>query len=235
MLKYFRQSKKSRKISCPNCLTEQEVPGGAVSVYCKNCRRRIDIKKQSPADLPKPSPPKWKPKVISISCPHCHSLQEVLASAISAYCKNCNQRITIRHETKTDFQADVNMTKIRSITCPHCNCIEKVPAAALSCFCHECGNRINLQNYEIRGRFRGDLDTKGTVFISCNGNVEGNINTGAAIIAGRFKGEIIAEEKVEIRPSARLYGKIRTPSLLAATGATLKGHLHIGKQSSLKS
>lgn len=167
--------------------------------------------------------------MVSISCPHCHSLQEVLASAISAYCKNCNQRIPIRQEDKTDLQATVNMTEIKTITCPHCGSTEKVPAAALSCFCHECGNRINLQNYEIRGKFRGDLDTKGTVFISCDGSVEGNINTGSVIIAGKFKGEIIAEEKVEIRPSARLYGKIRTPSLLAHTGATLKGHLHVGK------
>lgn len=104
-----------------------------------------------------------------------------------------------------------------------------MPSTALSSFCPDCGNRINLQNYEIKGRFRGDLETKGLVFISDDGVVEGNINTGSLIVAGRFKGEVTAEERVEIKSTAKLYGKIRAPALSASSGSIFVGQLHIGK------
>jgi cytoskeletal protein CcmA (bactofilin family) len=111
---------------------------------------------------------------------------------------------------------------------------QKVPSTALSSFCTECGNRINLQNYEIRGRYRGNLDTKGVIYISSDGFVEGNINTGTVILAGKFKGEIVAEEKVSLKTTAKLYGKVMAPALTADCGAVFVGHLHIGKKSDTK-
>lgn len=229
MFNIFTRPKTTEHITCPNCLVEQEVPHRALSIYCKNCRSRIDIKsiKQNPSQNTKKE--RLKAKTKTIWCPYCHSIQEVLASAISTYCKNCNQRITIREETKTDLSTPLSITQQREIKCPHCGSSQNVPSTALSCFCPDCGNRINLQNYQISGRFRGDIETKGLVYIANDGVVEGNINTSSLIVAGRFKGEIIAEERVEIQPTARLYGKIRAPVLIASSGATLVGYLHIGK------
>lgn len=229
MFSFMKHLKNKELVTCPNCLEEQEVDGSTLSIFCRNCRARIDIKTQKEKASGKSQSQQWKPKTKTVSCPYCHSLQEVLATALSAYCKNCHQRITIKEETQTDLSKSVSVGVQKEVQCPHCGTPQKVPSTALSSFCPECGNRINLQNYEIRGRFRGDLDTKGTIYISSDGIVEGNINTGSLIVAGKFKGDIIAEEKVEIKSTGRLYGKIRSPALEASTGAIFVGQLHIGK------
>lgn len=233
MLNFFKHSKTKELVICPNCLEEQEVDGSTLSIFCKNCRTRIDIKTQKEKAGNKGQSLHWKPKTKTISCPYCHSLQEVLATALSAYCKNCHQRITTQEETQTDFDKTALPAygggHQKEIQCPHCGTPQKVPSTALSSFCPDCGNRINLQNYEIRGRFRGDLDTKGTIYISDDGVVEGNISTGSLIVAGKFKGDITAEEKVEIKSTGKLYGKIRAPALCASSGAIFVGQLHIGK------
>lgn len=234
MLDFLKHSKVKEPVTCPNCLTEQEVDSSSLSVFCKNCRARIDIKAQKDKSLGKGQSQIWKPKTKNISCPYCHSLQDVLATALSAYCKNCHQRITIKEETQADLEKPSQSAYAggiqREIQCPHCGAPQKVPSTALSSFCPDCGNRINLQNYEIRGRFRGDLDTKGTIYISSDGMVEGNINTGCLVVAGKFKGDIIAEGKVEIKPTGKLYGKISAPALSASTGAIFVGQLRIGKK-----
>lgn len=230
MLNFFKNSNSCDKITCPNCLEEQEISERAISAFCKNCRTRIDIKSLREKSSQNVPAAKWKPKTKTITCPLCNSLQEVLASALSAYCKNCNQRISIKEDMQADYSKNLSVGIQRDITCPHCSMAQKVPSTALSSFCTECGNRINLQNYEIKGRYRGNLDTKGTIYIANDGFVEGNISTGTAIIAGKFKGEIIAEEKIALTNTAKLYGKVRAPSLEADSGAIFVGHLHIGKQ-----
>lgn len=229
MFKFLKHPRPPEHVICPNCLTEQEVHGSTLSIFCKNCRSRIDIKTQRQKTSEKNSTWHWKPKTKTITCPYCHSLQAVLATAISSYCKSCNQRISIKEDAQAEFGETISIGSQKEINCPHCGTSQKVPSTALSSFCPDCGNRINLQNYEIKGRFRGDLDTKGLIYISNDGIVEGNINTGSLIVAGKFKGEIVAEEKVQIKPTAKLYGKIRAPVLEADTGAIFVGHLHIGK------
>jgi DNA-directed RNA polymerase subunit RPC12/RpoP len=231
MINLFKYSKSAEMIVCPNCLEEQEATPGAMSIFCKKCRTRIDLKTIRSKDTKQPTQ-QWKPKTKSITCPLCHSNQDVLQTALSAYCKNCNQRINVTDDpngTPSGLNTAVNMAQQRDISCPHCGTSQKVPSTALSSFCIDCGNRINLQNYEIHGKFRGNLETKGVVYISDDGVVDGNINTGSIVIAGRFNGEIIAEEKVQMKSTAILNGKVRAPAMEAEIGSKFLGHLHIGK------
>lgn len=229
MFRFLKSNASLETVICPNCLLEQTAPAKALSIYCKNCRTRIDIHTLKQKAHDKDEIQRWKPKTKTITCPLCHSLQDVLANALSAYCKNCNQRINIKEEVQAKINEPIVAGNQREIICPHCGTHEEVPSTALSSFCPDCGNRINLQNYEIRGRFRGDLNTKGTVFISDDGFVEGNISTGSVIIAGKFKGEINAEEKVKIQSTGKLFGNVRAPLLSVSSGSTFVGHLHIGR------
>lgn len=229
MLGLFKHPTKIQHIRCPQCLEEQEVPSAAVSTYCKNCRNRIDIKKSKQPHQSKPPEGRWRPKTKTISCPICHSLQDVLSNAISAYCKNCHQRIPIKETKGAEFEESGSPLDQKETICPHCGGTQSVPYSALSTFCSDCGNRINLQNYQIRGRFHGELETKGSIYIASDGQVEGNVNTGSLVIAGGFKGEVIAEEKVELKPTAKLFGKVRAPALIVSSGAVFVGHSHIGK------
>jgi len=230
MLTLFKHSAKTKLIRCPHCFFEQEVSLNAISAYCKNCRRRIDIKGLIQTHQTKPSAQNWRVKTKTVLCPICHSEQEVLANAISIYCKNCHQRIGIQKTEETELKRSSHLLEQKQIICPYCKNPQNVPSTALSTSCSECGNRINLQNYQIRGKFRGQLQTKGTVYIAADGNVEGNIDTWALIIAGRFKGEIIAEHKIELKPTARLFGKIISPALIILPGAVFVGQSHIVKE-----
>lgn len=243
MFSFFKKQTDTQSICCPHCLEEQAVSPNAISAYCKNCRKRIDV-----GSIIKPPPKetnKWKPKTKNVSCPYCHSLQEVLSSALSAYCKNCQKRMPVG-ENISDENAQQPSFKTtngernpaspstsplghRDIKCPHCGMPQKVPTTALSSFCSDCGNRVNLQNYDIQGRFQGDLETKGTIYIASDGNVSGNINTGSLIVAGKYEGEIVAEDKVELLSTAKVVGKIIAPVMIVHPGAILLGHTHIGK------
>ncbi len=249
MFPLFKNRPKTQIVRCPVCLEEQEIGSSTLSAYCQNCRSRIDVSKLKTAD--KEQAPKWTPKTKAVSCPFCQTIQEVLASALSAYCKNCQQRISFQkgvstggqaktagdpqteEETRDPLEKTDSLFTNKDISCPNCCAPLKVPTTALSSFCSECGNRINLQNYEIEGRFQGELETKGNIFIAVNGNVEGNINTGSLVVAGRFEGEIIAEVKVELRSTARINGKIISPALIVREGATFIGHSHVGTKNQL--
>ena len=230
MFDFFNRTTKNQIIRCPHCLQEQEVSSNAVSSYCKTCRKRIDIKKLKQPQTKLQQNMRWKPKTKTISCPICHSMQEVLSNAISAYCKNCHQRIPINETIGAEFDESTSVLEQKNIICPHCDNIQNVPTTALSTFCTDCGNRINLQNYQIRGRFRGELETKGNIYIASDGKVEGNVNTGSLIVAGKFKGEAIAEQNIELKSTGKLFGKITAPSLVVSSGAIIVGHSHIGKQ-----
>lgn len=234
MFSLFNRINKTQQIRCPQCFEEQEVSVTTISAYCKNCRERIDIKKIKQSQQSRQQDTRWKPRTKTISCPICHSLQEVLSNAISAYCKSCHQRIPVQETKGTEFREAPSLTEKREITCPHCGNPQSVPTTALSSCCSECGNRINLQNYQIRGRFHGELETKGNIFIASDGVVEGNINTGSLIVAGGFKGEVIAEGKIELKSTARLFGKLRAPSIVVSSGAVFVGHSHIGSSEKKK-
>jgi len=230
MFSFFNKDSKTKVIHCPECLQEQDVSLNALSAYCKNCKKRIDIKNITKSNQQKTPDIRWKPKTKKISCPTCHFLQEVLDNAISAYCKNCHLRISIKEGKSSEFKETTPTLEKREINCPHCDFSQNIPTTALSCFCSECGNRINLQNYQIRGRFRGELETKGNIYIASDGKVEGNINTGSLIIAGKFRGEAIAEQKIELKSTSKVYGKVIAPSLVISSGAVFVGHSHIGKK-----
>ena len=146
MFNFFNKQPKTTTIRCPECFSEQEVPSTTLSTYCKNCKNRIDIKSFSKPQQQKTANIRWKAKTKKISCPVCHSLQEVLDNAISAYCKSCHQRISGKEGTDSEFRDTPPYLEKREINCPHCDFSQSIPTTALSTFCSECGNRINLQN-----------------------------------------------------------------------------------------
>jgi len=169
---------------------------------------------------------------ISVACPYCHSKQEVSEGAISSFCKNCKKifdlkkALQVAEEQKVDKdeQGDKEYsTDTKKITCSGCGVKQEVPIIAISAFCKKCGQRINLQDYKKSNLFRGDLETKGTLFITATGHVEGNVNVGEAIIDGKFKGELIAEGLVKLQPGSCVRGKITTPKLEVVDGASFIG------------
>jgi cytoskeletal protein CcmA (bactofilin family) len=93
-------------------------------------------------------------------------------------------------------------------------------------------------------RFKGDIDTKGTLRV--DGNMEGNVNADwvilgekahikgditarGIIIGGKVEGNLRAKEIVEIKSKAHVYGDISASKLTIAEGGIFEGRSSMTK------
>jgi cytoskeletal protein CcmA (bactofilin family) len=76
----------------------------------------------------------------------------------------------------------------------------------------------------IRGRFDGDIDAKGALYIDEGASVNvGRIRAMSIIVAGSVRGDLEAVDKVEFRSSAQVRGNVRTAKLRIADGVLFEG------------
>lgn len=73
------------------------------------------------------------------------------------------------------------------------------------------------------GRIIGTLEVEGKTMIAEEGAVEGEIITTNAEIAGQVQGEIHVEERLVLKNTARVDGKIETDRLVVEEGAQFTG------------
>ena len=76
----------------------------------------------------------------------------------------------------------------------------------------------------VNGHIAGTVYSKaGTLIIDNAATVDANIEVAIAIISGTVHGDIVARERVELGPSARIYGNIWTRSIAIKDGAVFDG------------
>ncbi len=80
----------------------------------------------------------------------------------------------------------------------------------------------------IDGKFSGEIDGTGTLIIGEDAMVEAKIRVDTTLISGEVHGEIEATKKVEIMAPGRMYGDIKTPSLIIADGSIFEGNCVMG-------
>jgi cytoskeletal protein CcmA (bactofilin family) len=81
----------------------------------------------------------------------------------------------------------------------------------------------------IAGSFEGEINVTGTVRVGDNAEVEANISAGTIVIAGAVRGNVSVTTHVEMLPSGTLTGTVRSSSLVAAEGASLRGEVWLGR------
>lgn len=82
----------------------------------------------------------------------------------------------------------------------------------------------------IDGRFEGDINTKGNIMVGENAVITAQITASNGTIAGMVYGNIDVSEKLELLPSARMYGDIKVGVLTISEGATFKGSCEMRKE-----
>lgn len=75
----------------------------------------------------------------------------------------------------------------------------------------------------VNGKFRGEVSAGGTLLVGETGELEAEVQVGAAIISGLVTGNIVAQERVELKASARIYGDIITPVMILEEGVVFDG------------
>lgn len=78
------------------------------------------------------------------------------------------------------------------------------------------------------GRIVGTLEVDGKTMIAEEGVVEGEIIATNADIAGQVEGEIHVEERLVLKSTARVDGKIETDRLIVEEGAQFTGECEMG-------
>ena len=75
----------------------------------------------------------------------------------------------------------------------------------------------------LDGSFQGEIISRGTLVVGSESVVEAQIHSNILKIAGEVRGDLTATEKIELYPPAKVYGNIRTPSLIVEEGVIFEG------------
>lgn len=76
----------------------------------------------------------------------------------------------------------------------------------------------------IRGRFEGDIEAKGALYIDENATVTaGRVRAMSIVVAGSVRGDLEAADKVELRSTAQVRGNVRAAKLRIADGVIFEG------------
>ena len=86
-------------------------------------------------------------------------------------------------------------------------------------------------DFRILGKFDGEINVTGRVYVGEGAEVDANINAAAIVIGGTVRGNLSASTRVEILPSGVLTGSLRTGSFSAADGASVKGEIWVERPS----
>jgi len=79
-------------------------------------------------------------------------------------------------------------------------------------------------NLKINSKFKGTLETKGTLIIGEKAEVNAKTIQGEDInIFGKVTGDVISSTRLKLAASARVTGKIKTPVLIVDEGALVEG------------
>ena len=75
----------------------------------------------------------------------------------------------------------------------------------------------------IEGNFKGKIISKGHLIIGENAKIRASIKAQSIVIAGEVKGNVEAFDRLELLPTGRLYGNIKTKKLKMADGVVFEG------------
>lgn len=79
------------------------------------------------------------------------------------------------------------------------------------------------KSVRMDGVIEGDVKVTGEIVIGATGRVNGNVEAAAAIIGGEVYGNVTAPERVELTPTARLIGNIKTGVVVIDEKAVFQG------------
>jgi cytoskeletal protein CcmA (bactofilin family) len=81
----------------------------------------------------------------------------------------------------------------------------------------------------IDGRVRGEVLAASDVWIGRSGQVEADLEVRAVTIEGTVEGDVIARERIDLRGTARVHGRVSAPRLSMAEGSVVDGDCRAGE------
>jgi cytoskeletal protein CcmA (bactofilin family) len=92
---------------------------------------------------------------------------------------------------------------------------------------HFTGTYRTPHNLRIEGRYEGEIDCKGTVYVGETAVVNARIVAGNVTVAGQLEGEIACDSRFEILRSGRVTGSVTSAVTVVHEGAFYQGELRM--------
>ncbi len=115
--------------------------------------------------------------------------------------------------------------------------VRQVPMIEVPVIAFVVGEKIQIHgeltgegDIQLMGAFRGTIDLAGTIVIGESAQVEADIAATNIIVGGHVKGNLTASGRVDLLPTGSVTGNVKTGSIAAAEGASLKGEIEIDRR-----
>ena len=87
------------------------------------------------------------------------------------------------------------------------------------------GKFVAERDLRVDGNVKGTIECKGTLFVAQGAAVNARVEAENITVAGELTGDIDCTGRLQLLPSGRLKGKVRTKGLVIAEGALYDGEL----------
>ena len=82
----------------------------------------------------------------------------------------------------------------------------------------------------ISGKFEGEIEGAGFLYVEYGAEVRADIKVKSIVVGGVVHGNIEAYEKIEMLPTGKIYGNVRTAKLKIADGVVFEGKCEMLKR-----
>ena len=83
----------------------------------------------------------------------------------------------------------------------------------------------------ISGKFEGEIESTGFLYVEYGAEVRADIKAKSIVVGGVVHGNIEAYEKIEMLPTGKIYGNVRTAKLKIADGVVFEGKCEMIRRS----
>jgi len=224
----------TRRVTCPECGSEQELDEGVFSAVCKRCHGRLSVKEAGApgragrlAVFASSAPP-----MSSMTCPHCGRKTVVPEAAINATCKHCRELFPVRKPSKSTAKTDERLAgaQARTVCCYRCGAPMTVAHEALSTMCPKCGQRVELRDIEITTQRHEDLLTCGRLHVAAHGMVVGRINAAEVFVEGVVRGQVVSDSALVVGATGRCEAEVVAKALRVDKGAVFSGAVRLNEE-----
>ncbi|MDR2588553.1 MAG: polymer-forming cytoskeletal protein [Spirochaetales bacterium] len=82
----------------------------------------------------------------------------------------------------------------------------------------------------ISGKFEGEIESGGYLYVECGADARADPPATTLAVGGTVRGNLEAYEKIEMLPTGKIYGNVRTAKLRIADGVIFEGKCEMIKR-----
>ena len=82
----------------------------------------------------------------------------------------------------------------------------------------------------VDGKFKGEFRSNGMLHVGEGALVEAELNVDKAVISGEVRGTINAASRVELKAPGKVFGDVKTPTLIIGEGVIFEGNCVMTKK-----